>query len=171
MLTSPFLSPHTSEIATLVCLLRTDIVWIDVKIDPPVVKVISRKLENFPESFRRQQRQNIVWMISDFGEEQFGRRNESFFVDPSFFVFTLQRFVAFSVQNDTTNSFNEQESIPDKKCPARSPRCEICGVCPQKALCLLLLLGSDIPTFLKLETLDTRLCRQSARLTTSTRHN
>ena len=95
-------------------------------------------------------------MISDFGEEQFGRRAESLFVDPSFFVFTLQRFVAFSVQNDTTNSFNEQESIPDKKCPARSPRCEICGVCPQKALCLLLLLGSDIPTFLKLETPDTR---------------
>ena len=109
-------------------------------------------------------------MISDFGEEQFGRRNESFFVDPSFFVFTLQRFVAFSVQNDTTNSFNEQESIPDKKCPARSPRCEICGVCPQKALCLLLLLGSDIPTFLKLQTLDTRLCRVGSQRDSPPRH-
>ena len=54
-------------------------------------------------------------MISDFGEEQFSRRAESLFVDPSFFVFTPQRFVAFSVRNDTTNSFNEQESIPDKK--------------------------------------------------------
>ena len=95
-------------------------------------------------------------MISDFGEENSSAAAESLFVDPSFFVFTLQRFVAFSVRNDTTNSFNEQESIPDKKCPARSPRCEICGVCPQKALCLLPLLGSDIPTFLKLQTLDTR---------------